>query len=382
MVAEEENDRVFLIFVVIVVVVIIIGVAIFVGFDFKNIEREISGGQVCTITADCGIGQYCSADDTCISTQACDVDNDCAYGQTCSQSNSNTKRCVAISCKNNSDCPESSGDSTIRCINSLCAARVCIAASDCSSTEACVTGICTPIGGSCQADSDCFRSTLMCTGGKCSQCSTTSDCGTGEYCDVTTDGGICKTGCTLNSQCGTGMTCVSGNCCPSGGSCGISCGSSTDCSGTCKHCVDTICTCIPGAEPTPAPITRFECFTGADCESGTCLPDHDSMSGQIKTCGWKAVECLYNNGTTGKLSTCPNASAPFCVQGVCQASSAGTICGTDGVAMCGNNLDCVNEICGVDRGVYGDMCLVTSDCEPGLTCSMNICMPATFAIPT
>jgi len=377
MVSVDENDRVFLYFVILVFILIVIGVAIFVGVDFKSIEREISGGTACTTTADCGIGEYCSADDTCISTQSCDVDNDCPYGQTCSQFSSNTKRCVSITCKQNSDCPQGTGDSmpTIRCINKMCEAKACMNASTCSADEACIGGICTPIGKMCNGDSDCFRGTLKCVSNMCIQCSGGSDCPTGEYCDA----GICKTNCSSNTECGSGMICSGGNCIPSSSPCGSSCSATSDCGGDCKHCVNGACTSIPGAEPMGD--IRFECTSSDDCESGTCLPDNQNIMGvQTKTCGWKAVECLYSNGISGKMSTCPSTTAPWCVQGVCQASSAGTICGTtDGATQCDRKLSCINQICTSVRGVYGDKCTLNevSDCEPGLTCSMSICAPTT-----
>nr|QBK90428.1 MAG: transmembrane protein [Pithovirus LCPAC103] len=377
--AEEEHDRVWLFLAIIVVVIIIIGLVIFVGVDFKAIEREISGGQVCTITADCGIGEYCSADDTCISTQACDVDVDCFYGQSCSQFSSNTKRCVAASCKQNSDCPQGpgSGTASIRCIKGLCTPKACMLANDCETDEACLADFCTPVGETCATSSDCFRSQLMCVAGKCVECTKTSDCTDGQFCDITEEGGICKSGCTTNTQCGTGMTCVTGNCCPSGTdtSCGMACTETPQCSGDCKHCVNGVCTCIPGAEPSGD--TRFQCTSNTDCASGNCLIDTFMMGTETQTCGWKAVECLYDNGAAGKASTCPNTTAPFCIEGVCQASAAGAICGIDELEMCPKGLDCVNQICGVDRGVYGDVCQITSDCESGLNCTDNTCIPAT-----
>ena len=370
----EDDERIWLLFVAIVIVLIIIGVAIFVGVDFKAIEREFFGGQSCKSNADCSIGQFCSADGSCIATQTCGSDKDCLYGETCSQFSSNTKRCVAESCTQSSDCPQGpTGMSTIECINKLCAARACTTFDNCSGNEACVDGFCTPVGETCSTDSDCFRSGLSCLDSKCKQCKKTSDCPAGEYCDEMT-GGICKTGCANDAACGSGNVCIAGNCCPTGGSCGMTCTLTSECTGDCNHCVNGLCTCIPG--PEPLGDLRFTCTTDADCESGSCLPDTDGMGGVTKTCGWKAVECLYNNGTAGKLSTCPSTTAPFCVIGVCQASAAGTICGISELESCPKGLDCVNQICGVDRGIYGEECVNTSDCEPGLNCDNGICVPA------
>jgi len=208
-------------------------------------------GQECSSYGDCvPIGQSCETDSMGTPTISCQSAGDCAACDPAHQvCDTNTHKCVA--CTDNDT-------------------------SECQSTDICKDGACAPACASdCQADNDCGKcgGAKACNNHKCSECSTTYACASGEACDLKT--GTCQKICGKVDAPGT-------------------CSSDTDCSGcgamqtTCHQPLNSSTgTCGPtatgcsdlgsGALALPPPYNQITntCSSDDDCEASQAGIQYD-----------------------------------------------------------------------------------------------------------
>jgi hypothetical protein len=291
---------------------------------------------------DCG-GGMCPA---CVVGKACGSMSDCATGAGCDVT---TKTCDATQCR---DGVKDGAETDIDCGGSTCAGcpvgDACIATSDCANMEGCDATTKTCDANQCkdgvkdgtETDVDCGGSTCGgCAVGK--RCSATSDCLSGEGCDVNTkscDANQCSDGAKDGSEtdvdCGGGVCpgCIVGKACNATSDCvsGAGCDSST------KTCDSTQCHdgVKDGSE------------TDVDCGGGVC-----PGCGVGKSCT-ATSDCGGTEGCDVTLKTC---DANQCNDGLEDGSESDVDCGGP---TCGG--------CSVNHKCNG-----TSDCISGEGCDKN-----------
>lgn len=308
----------------------------------------------------------------CLSTPDCPSGSSCINGY-----------CSEIQCQNNNDCHDLLKQPAI-CMNSYCYSYACINSNDCSSDSACINGQCLTIGNSCSRNSDC--GSMICHNGSCVQCTQNDDCESGSICI----NNICKYGDISNITPGNQILYLSnanfnGNIsAPSGYYCGVdicgqpdqpqtphNCGCTSDpeCPTTCPYCINSVCRCIQGE-------LYESCNQNNDCISGLCA---DTEKGRI--CVQKGGECAFNYNEKGGQGTCTNPHLPYCVDGICSATSNGAFCGasSDPPDLCSNpsklinsktlippttpdgmGFFCVNGRCQSEPGTLNNLCSANS----------------------
>jgi hypothetical protein len=229
----------------------------------------------------------------------------------------------------------------------------------------------------CGQNSDCGP--LSCRKGICVQCTQNSDCNPGSICI----NNVCSYGEPSAIPPGNQILYLSnanfnGNIsAPSGYYCGSDlcgqsdqpqtpyiCGISGTCPETCPYCVSSVCRCVPG--------DLYEsCYQNSDCASDLC---RDTERGRICV---QDDECAFNYNENGGQGTCTNPHKPYCVNGICSATSSGALCGSssDPPDLCANPFSlthphelispntpdgmgffCVNGHCQMQAGTLNDLC--------------------------
>jgi hypothetical protein len=345
-------------------------------------------GTACTATGN--VKGIC-AGDACV---ACT--NDAAGDTACVGAYGNGNICLANACVTG-DCHATNSECTDgkACISNTCAA--CTTDTQCGANHLCVNSVC--VAGNCRATGDCgATSGLVCVGMTCTGCNTdtecspygqaicishvctagnchsTGDCVTngnpGDVCNLTTHsctacssdaqcadptnynaGHFCQNNVCVTGQCRTGSQCSGGLICNSSLAC-VSCGTTTDCTGTNQYGPAHVCT------------------AGGTCVAGTCASTNDCVSGGQLCKSNSCVACTLDTDCTGdpvygSAHICVNNQ---CVAGTCHDSSTCTgtsqVCnaGTHTCVACGSDTVCKN-----DTAAYGTnfICLNNATCVQG-----------------
>jgi hypothetical protein len=226
----------------------------------------------------------------------------------------------------------------------------------------------------CTTDAACKAGAPFCVLGKCEECKTSADCGTGKACfprDHT-----CHPKCTANGDCP---------------------GDSPICdvpSGTCVGCV-TSAECKDPAKPVCDPIRHQcgECATNADCgaaapacnqqngECEQCLVDADCTGASL--CGGDHkchTACLTNKDCTDPDKPICNTTTKSCVECLTnmQCPSAAPVCAPNfQCTVCLANTDCTDPT----RPVCKDQkqcvqCQASADCKDPAKpiCKGDVCV--------
>lgn len=356
---------VFLIFLVVIIIIILL----FIYFSRKN-KKKIAGSP-CLTNSDCNKETYCSSTNVCMPLGTCSSSLDCPNLYVCDKNNLcistlpyPLKRDCTNTCSKNSDCKQGYScyqgtcypticgsdidcQGSQMCYNNQCLVKKCTTSSSCGQNEACIYGKCIIIKQNCANSSNCSKG-LICSKQKCVQCSNSNQCKPGEVCYD----GICQSNCKRYS-CDRGNVCIDGKYCgPGNQACGSLCTNKSDCYGACNNCVNSYCTVVKG-------------------EFGdTCTVDDDCLPGlTCMTLNGKKY-CVYPNSNCINNSDCKNL-LPYCVFGICSSSQLNMKC----TSSCGQGLYCVNSVCSLNKGTYGDTCLQNSDCLNGMSCINGVCIP-------
>lgn len=298
--------------------------------------------------------------------QVCKVTADCSEGAFCIHPSGEHSFCSELQCFTNNDCPDPSV-----CVNSYCYPYACITSNDCPITgTACIHGRCLPIGTVCTQNNDCGP--LACRNGICVQCTENSDCPLGSICinniciygDQSPPGNqilyLSNANFNGNVRAPAGYYCSTSLCGqPDQPNTPYDCSRDHNCTGTCPYCVSSVCRCVPGA-------LYESCAQNSDCSSGLCA---DTERGRI--CVPEGGQCAFNYNERGGQGTCTNPHMPYCVAGICSATSEGALCGSssDPPDLCvnlgsltissktdGMGFFCVNGRCQTQAGTLNDLC--------------------------
>lgn len=355
------------------IILILVGGLIILYFVIGN-ESSPDNGKTCTSDGNCPIGQVCREEGICGTPgpKNCKKNSDCLGTQGCSSG-----ICINLACTDSSQCDANQREA---CFNET---SLSTGSKTCNSLNG-------PSYNRCNKDKDCNmfgNEGLVCSSNKCVQCKENSDCGDFGICN----NGICYNICTSetgkSNSCPSGTTCnnTSNGCCPNTGNCGKTCSVTSDCGGDCPYCINSRCSCVPGRSG-----IEFGdiCTSNSDCASNACSNG---------ACLFTSTDtCVLNfTSTQQKLPVCPSTN-PWCFQnpdnlmkaGSCQNTLGGAFCKdmivtTNGnmESLCyakasrnDNNIYCVNNFCQNSRGIYGDSCTTTRDCQPGLSCIQGKCL--------
>ncbi len=339
----------------------------------------------------CSLGLYCDQGKGCV---ACVTDGQCGTGRVCKNSG-----CVDGCSTANPSCPQG-----LVCDTNSGTCVACVLGTDCTNPQ---LPVCNPASHSCVeclANADCHDPAHpICdpSSNTCVGCLQDNQCQAGFVCTNRT----CTPGCNANQACPTGQHCntAMGQC--------VQCLGDNDCSGATPRCdtsTNTCVACLPASDncPTgeycrPDHVCEQGCKTGADCPSGTCLPNHscanctaDSQcaAGQVCSNGTciemcsTTVPCGAGKDCCGghcydlkndpvHCGSCTNAcgSGDSCCNGSCAALNTPSNCGACGTACgagqgcCGstatcttlnalNNCGACGVTCGADQFCDGTMC--------------------------
>ncbi len=187
---------------------------VYVNTCYGGFCTPSTGG--CTDATDCAGGEVC-ANGVCVPGDPpaqCANDYDCPGGYTCENGVCQPGG-VVDGCTTAADCPANGTDDVgPACVGGLCtsnriAPTSCAAGETCAPGTSCSGGVCLPIAGACELDSDCSDGS-SCVAGWCGvACASGSECTTG-VCSL----GRCADPCGDYSQCGNYEACLSGGCVP------------------------------------------------------------------------------------------------------------------------------------------------------------------------
>ncbi len=221
--------------------------------------------------------------------------------------------------------------------------------SEASTLDGGLAGEAGPLGGLCNADSQCANTGAKCVDGLCTEqnqlCSDGTQClASGELCVD----GLCLPTCSASVACPAGYACdfhhgvCSGNPAP--------CTSGATCTGG-SVCVESHC-----AAPCGGLDSGAQCASGQVCVNGGCIPDQQAQF----TCSIDGTACSVPGGGTGT-----------CVHGDCYAACP------DG-GGCPVDAPVCKQVPG-NKGMY-PVCGTSSDlgnqCNPavGSYCSAGVCI--------
>ncbi len=269
----------------------------------------------------CDNGEFCTIDDTCNATGQCRPGDprdcgsppQCFGSMTCSNAQS---ACLPSSPETGAPCDD--GD---LCTDNVCEAGSCVVdeATDCSNLDdECVTGVCDPATGSCEA----------------------VNVADGTGCDLN-DGDVCTVGsCSAGSCVSQPLVCDDGNACTVD-----FCDPVTGCGSTPLDCSDgdacTIDSCDPdsGCVNTPIDCDDSDACTVNSCDSDIgCVSEpvdcDDSNECTVNTCD-SATGCESTNVTDGTACTFDDGlpcTAGVCLDGAC-AQDVISGCAIDGACV-------------------------------------------------
>jgi len=354
--------------IVILGLLLIIGIVVYLVVDGSNTTIV---QETCAADSDCPTGTICQ-DGQCIAQTLCTVDTDCAASKlgTTYDGSCIGGRCIVNQCQSSSNCPVGSV-----CQTGQCTAQTCIDSSTCPANSVCVNGACQSIscvnssqcpGGcynnvcynqdkACTTTNDCFGGALPCINSVCQPYTDVSQCPSGWFLSK----GFCFPY-TANGECGSQQLAINGICCNDGASCGQQCIGDGQCTGGCPYCANGRCSCQKTPAPQYYPASAYPfgtCSTNSSCSTGNCV------SGR----------CLPANYRCGANADC--ATGQYCIQGTCTYNNSpqGSYCisSTDISTCRSTGRACVNSICQVQRGTYGEQCLVNDDCIGSLLCNSS-----------
>ena len=228
--------------------------------------------------------------------------------------------------------------------------------------------------GGCTILEDCYDRELDCTGGDCSLCTQTAECGEGEGCfkgvcvpaDRACVAGRCRSLCEEDGDCGDAggaISCVSQGlevryCAESKGQL---CGSSTE-------CADATLTCYGETRGCTA---DDQCPIGFSCADERCEPE--------------AISC-ESNSDCAEVSVAINGeeTATICTFGICRPDRDGACAGCEKNSDCSGTRECVSGHClELTERCEDNRCrsLCSGGCEEGEACAGETCVPSVCTEP-
>ena len=228
-------------------------------------------------------------------------------------------------CRGDFECPSGTTCTTLGCTAS------CEGDESCSDGAVCRGGMCVgptepdpePVPGSCERNTDCLASGLICVDGAC-VADETPACDADNPCD---DGFVCADGeclaednsCQFNHECGEGRQCVNGRC-------RISCGETLDpCPGMLR------CDDAKGFCRTTPPVTgecsrNVDCGTGRICLDSVCFDgctDDEQCTGDEMYCAPDGLCRIDDRPRPFCTSNAQCRDGHPCIGGVCRTPCAG-----------------------------------------------------------
>jgi hypothetical protein len=322
-----------------------------------NTSSDCPAGAACTNTL-CGVtcDALATCNGGCCSSGLCvpgDQPGACALGQATCGTCGGALECLvgsggdACGCESAQDCPS----------GQACDPMTHACATACSALAPCNGGCCSAAaGGTCQGGTDPAACGNL--GGVCVSCATAS---VGSACNTVTGGGECG--------CGSIFDCSNFSFCDNG-ECGVSCDTSTPCTGGCCSAT-TGGSCEPGDQATACGGAGV-C---ADCTSAAaghaCLPVAGTSTGGDRCGCWSSDDCATGAACDPWTHLCSAAcganarcNGGCCAGGTCVAGTVTTACGSAGDACD----DCTDDVAGTTcvSGACG--CNGNGDCLSGLTC--------------
>ena len=330
---------------------ILLAIAIVGGIVWFFYSRNSSNPAQCTSDDDCGTLETCNSDGYCDAT--CKIPSDCRDGQSCIRG-----FCRAKSCVTSNDCDDS--------INEVCSENICVIPSSCSKSGDCFGNLVCDNGEcvECLENRDCVGSNLICSNGACIFPQSVDDCETVEV--------YIGTG---NNALNNNPSMPTGYCCPSG--CGGSCSDNQQAPDDCPYCVGGTFRCTQGQ-------TFETCAGNGDCASGNCI----SVGNGKKVCA-EGSDCVYNYtgpDTPSDSGYCTK-NIPYCIGGICQATSTGAWCagsvnnptgeicffieGNESNSKTAGGGFCVNNRCQDQPGDFNDICVTYNDLDSCMIASVD-----------
>ncbi len=351
------------------------------------------GGAACP---GCGMGKACLTTSDCMTGEGCDV---------------TSKTCDATTCM---DGVKDGTETDVDCGGGTCpgcpVGKACLVTGDCLPGDGCDVTTKTCDANTCndglqnggETDVDCGGGTCdACAVGK--KCMATSDCPTGDGCDVTTktcDANLCNDGLKDGNE--TDVDCGGGTCggCLVGKACNVTsdCAAGAGCDLTTKTCNSSQChdglkngsetdvdcggtTCAACAVGKKCLVTT-DCVTGSGCDLTTKTCDANTCNDGLKDgnetdvdCGGTCPACGVGkkcNATTDCLSgegcdvTTKTCDANLCNDGLKDGPETDVDCGgTSSCARCADGKKCVAGSDCIDKVCAGGACQPPS-CTDGV----------------
>jgi len=323
--------------------------------------------SICNSTKSCVTSLIEGAE--CATTQNCEGGDYCAPGCVCMSLNST----MPNECFSSSDCPiiKNNPCAEFSCINNTCTQQT-KSGMNCSSTEECGMGE--------------FCSNCQCTSIASVQCFDNEDCGTLENnicaelvclsnntCNQQTKVGM---NCSDTNECGPGEFCANGCQCTSIAS--VQCVNNEDC-GTIENnnCAELVClsnnTCNQQTKAGMNCSDTKECGSGEFCSNCQCTSIasvqcvNNEDCGVIETNICAEIVCLSNNTCNQQTKAGMNCSDT-------QECSTGQLCGPGCQCVSESSVQCVNnEDCGTleNNNCAEIVCLSNNTCNQQTKAGMN-----------
>ncbi len=309
-------------------------------------------------------GHTCAAASECTSGSCADgvcCNNDCTGScDACAESGS-VGTCVKVVGAVRTASPP---PTRAACVGSGACAGSCNGTSDacvnpgnstgCNS-QSCTSGVLTPVG-ECDGNGGCTQTpsacnTNFCNGTACGPCANDPQCGTGNWCNTSANGGTCQTQVANGGSCIAGQNdqCANGNCASNGICCASACGGSVPaCSVAGTGCVCSGSSCGGGN----VCLANGTCCTPA-CNGSAC-GGSDSCGG---TCGCSGATPVCSSGTCICSGSSCGAGVSCYNNHCCHPNCGAMICGSDG---CGGS-------CGAGCPTGKKCCVDLNSCIPNAT---------------
>ena len=366
------------------------------GFCTNNVEQKTS---TCDGIGNCTPGTRVPCDKYVCDTagaacyDSCRTDAECAANQGC-VNGSCGKKSNGASCQRDMQC--ASGF----CTNGFCCNARCN-----GTCESCALsgsqGVCTPVPAGV-ADDD-----TTCTATTPAMCGNNGLCDGNRSCQQWSSATSCRLqSCPAGSTLTTAATCNGTGSCPAAvtQSCGTHvCDSTTNscltsCDGNEDCTAGNFCSAVGMSMSCGLKPAGSSCENGSECGSGNCVNKtccQSAACGTCQTCANAAGTCQNLTQVTASPDCAAQSGVPVCqtftgscgTNGACQATAAGTNCGTtceindqgghvsrsqvcNGSGTCaaasGSGVSCGNYIC--NTGTCRASCTMDSHCTQGTTC--------------
>jgi hypothetical protein len=300
----------------------------------------------CVAAADCPAQSTKCITNTCTGN-ACGTMK-AASGTACTDNNG--KVCdgngTCVECNTTADCTGSNICTSNQCVPATCTDHV----KDGNETDVDCGGACPGCADAkaCMVAGDClsgFCKTMVCTA-----CAHDADCASGNFCDLSNNGGTCTPTKAVGMACGGSNECTGGNCVD-----GFCC--NTACNGTCTAC------------------SNAKKGAGADGVCGNVVAGTDPNN-QCPDQG--AASCGTNGSCDGNGACADYSNSTVCAAQVCSNGSVtpARMCNGTGTCSAGSPMSCA-PYAGCNGNACPTTCSADADCTSGNYCNaQSHCAPA------